>query len=45
MEEQEQEILDRLGITINPRGKYGEMTKEQIEAKVLIIDYFRKGEI
>ena len=35
--------LDKLGITITPRGKNGEMTLEQMEYKETITDWYFSG--
>ena len=45
MDEQEAEsyVLDKLGITIEPRGKNGEMTQEQIENIGETIEWYFSG--
>ena len=45
LEEKEKSILEKLGITIEAKGKYGEMTLEQIEAKKLIVKYFEGSKL
>lgn len=45
VDEQEAEsyVLDKLGITIEPRGKNGEMTQEQIENIGETIEWYFSG--
>jgi hypothetical protein len=42
-EEAERYVLNRLGITVTPKGKNGEMTQEQIENIESTIDWFFSG--
>lgn len=42
-EDAEKYVLDRLGITVTPKGKNGEMTVEQIENIESTIDWFFSG--
>ena len=42
-EEAERYVLNRLGITVTPKGKNGEMTQEQIENIDSTIDWFFSG--
>lgn len=42
-EDKEEYVLDRLGITITPKGKNGEMTVEQIENIESTIEWFFSG--
>ena len=42
-EEAEEYVLDRLGITITPKGKNGEMTIEQIENIEETVNWFFSG--
>lgn len=42
-EEAKDYVLDRLGITITPKGKKGEMTIEQIENIESTVDWFFSG--
>lgn len=42
-EEAKEYVLDRLGITIIPKGKNGEMTVEQIENIESTVDWFFSG--
>lgn len=39
----EEYVLDRLGITVTPKGKYGEMTQEQIENIQETVEWFFSG--
>lgn len=45
VDEQEAEsyVLDKLGITIEPRGKNGEMTQEQIENIGETVEWYFSG--
>ena len=45
IDEQEAEdyVLDKLGITIEPRGKNGEMTQEQIENIGETVEWYFSG--
>ena len=36
-------VLDKLGITVTPKGKHGEMTQEQIENIEQTIEWFFSG--
>ena len=36
-------VLDKLGITVAPKGKHGEMTQEQIENIEQTIEWFFSG--
>lgn len=36
-------VLDRLGITVTPKGKHGEMTQEQIENIQETVEWFFSG--
>lgn len=36
-------VLDKLGITLTPKGKHGEMTQEQIENIEQTIEWFFSG--
>lgn len=36
-------VLNRLGITVTPKGKYGEMTQEQIENIEQTVEWFFSG--
>lgn len=42
-EEAERYVLNRLEITVTPKGKNGEMTQEQIENIESTIDWFFSG--
>ena len=42
-EEAENYVLNRLGITVTPKGKNGEMTVEQIENIESTVDWFFSG--
>lgn len=42
-EEAEEYVLNRLGITITPKGENGEMTVEQIENIEGTVDWFFSG--
>lgn len=42
-EDAEKYVLDRLGITVTPKGKNGEMTVEQIENIESTIEWFFSG--
>lgn len=42
-DEAEQYVLNRLGITITPRGENGEMTLEQLENIEETVDWFFSG--
>ena len=42
-EEAERYVLNRLGITVTPKGENGEMTQEQIENIESTIDWFFSG--
>lgn len=42
-EDAENYVLDRLGITVTPKGKNGEMTSEQIENIQETVDWFFSG--
>lgn len=37
-------VLDRLGITVTPKGKHGEMTQEQIENIQETVEWFFSGD-
>lgn len=37
-------VLDKLGITVTPKGKYGEMTQEQIENIEQTVEWFFSGD-
>ena len=39
----EEYVLDRLGITVTPKGKHGEMTQEQIENIQETVEWFFSG--
>lgn len=39
----EEYTLDRLGITVTPKGKHGEMTQEQIENIQETVEWFFSG--
>ena len=39
----EKYVLDKLGITVEPRGKHGEMTQEQIENIEQTVEWFFSG--
>lgn len=45
IDEQEAEdyVLDKLGITVEPRGKNGEMTQEQIENIGETVEWYFSG--
>lgn len=36
-------VLERLGITVKPKGKHGEMTQEQIENIQQTVEWFFSG--
>ena len=40
----EEYVLDKLGITVEPRGKNGEMTLEQIENIEQTVEWFFSGD-
>ena len=42
-EESEDYVLDRLGLTVTPKGKNGEMTLEQLENIEETVDWFFSG--
>ena len=42
-EEAEEYVLNRLGITVTPKGKNGEMTQEQIENIESTVEWFFSG--
>ena len=42
-EEAEEYVLNRLGITVTPKGKNGEMTVEQLENIESTVDWFFSG--
>lgn len=42
-EEAKEYVLDRLGITVIPKGKNGEMTQEQIENIESTVEWFFSG--
>lgn len=42
-EEAEEYVLDRLGITVEPKGRNGEMTTEQIENIEETVNWFFSG--
>lgn len=42
-EDAEDYVLERLGITVTPRGKNGEMTTEQIENIESTVEWFFSG--
>lgn len=42
-EDAEEYVLNRLGITITPKGKNGEMTQEQIENIEETVNWFFSG--
>lgn len=42
-EDAESYVLDKLGITVTPKGKNGEMTQEQIENIQETIEWFFSG--
>ena len=42
-EDKEEYVLDRLGITVTPKGKNGEMTVEQLENIESTIEWFFSG--
>lgn len=42
-EDAEKYVLDRLGITVTPKGKNGEMTVEQIENIESTVEWFFSG--
>ena len=42
-EEAEEYVLNRLGITITPRGEHGEMTQEQIENIESTVEWYFSG--
>lgn len=43
-EDAEEYVLNRLGITITPKGKNGEMTQEQIENIEETVNWFFSGD-
>ena len=42
-EDAESFVLDKLGITVTPKGKNGEMTQEQIENIQETVEWFFSG--
>ncbi len=42
-EEAEEYVLDRLGLTVTPKGKNGEMTIEQIENIEQTVEWYFSG--
>lgn len=44
VEDAESFVLDKLGITITPKGKNGEMTQEQIENIQETVEWFFSGD-
>jgi hypothetical protein len=43
-EDAESYVLDKLGITVTPKGKNGEMTQEQIENIQETVEWFFSGD-
>lgn len=43
-EDAENYVLDKLGITVTPKGKNGEMTQEQIENIQETVEWFFSGD-